>query len=137
MATPKKRSRTRSARANRRRKKRMDAVEHDLTPEHWQAIQDAWDTACAYCGEAGKPLQRDCVLAISRGGRYTVANVVPACGKCNTSKCNEEVTVWLRRTRRNESGFLLRYFQVRKSLSERFSSASSSDSTRPPQEAAV
>lgn len=116
-------SRSRAARAARRRKKRMDAVEHDLTPEHWQAIQEAWDGGCAYCGETGKPLQRDCVLAISRGGRYTLGNVVPACGKYNTSKCNEEVTGWLRRTRRNESGFLLRYFQIRKSLTARFSSS--------------
>lgn len=105
----------------------MDAVEHDLTPEHWQAIQHAWDGACAYCGESGKPLQRDCVLAISRGGRYTIGNVVPACAKCNTSKCNEEVTGWLRRTRRNESAFLLRYSQIRKSLTMRFAAAQPSE----------
>ncbi len=43
------------------------------------------------------PLQRDCDLAISRGGRYTIDNVVPACGSCNASKCNDEVTGWLRR----------------------------------------
>jgi len=24
-------------------------------------------------------LQRDCVLALSRGGRYTLDNIVPAC----------------------------------------------------------
>ncbi|BDC48964.1 HNH endonuclease [Bryobacterales bacterium F-183] len=113
-------SRSRQARAARRRKKRMDAVEHDLTPQHWKAIQDAWGGGCAYCGETGKPLQRDCVLAISRGGRYTIDNVVPACLKCNTSKCNEEVTTWLRRTRRNERDFLLRYFEIRQSLTANF-----------------
>ena len=67
-------------------------------------------------GPPAQPLQRDCVLAISRGGRYTLENVVPACASCNTSKCNEEVTAWLRRTRRDERAFLLRYAQLRKSL---------------------
>lgn len=108
-------SRSRAARAARRRKRRMDSVDHDLTSSQWTALQEAWG-GCAYCGATGQPLQRDCVLAISRGGRYTLENVVPACASCNTSKCNEEVTAWLRRTRRNESAFLLRYFQIRKAL---------------------
>ncbi len=108
-------SRTRAARAARRRKRRMDSVEHDLTASQWDALQQAW-AGCAYCGATGQPLQRDCVLAISRGGRYTLENVVPACASCNTSKCNEEVTAWIRRTRRDERAFLLRYAQLRKSL---------------------
>jgi hypothetical protein len=93
----------------------MDRVEHDLSDEQWTALKEAWG-GCAYCGAAGKPLQRDCVLALSRGGRYTLDNIVPACGSCNTSKCNQEVTGWLRRKRLNEGSFLLRYFQIRKSL---------------------
>jgi 5-methylcytosine-specific restriction endonuclease McrA len=108
-------SRTRAARAARRRKRRMDSVDHDLTASQWDALQQAWG-GCAYCGATGLPLQRDCVLAISRGGRYTLENVVPACASCNTSKCSEEVTAWLRRTRRDERAFLLRYAQLRKSL---------------------
>ncbi len=73
---------------------------------------------CAYCGGAtGKPLQRDCVMAISRGGRYTIDNVVPACGgACNASKCNDEVTGWLRRKRLDERRFLERYVQIRAEL---------------------
>jgi HNH endonuclease len=75
----------------------MDRVEHDLTDEQWTVLKAAW-RGCAYCGEADNPLQRDCVLALSRGGRYTVDNVVPAYRSCNTSKCNDEVTGWLRRS---------------------------------------
>jgi 5-methylcytosine-specific restriction endonuclease McrA len=48
------------------------------------------------------------MLPISRGGRYTLANVVPACRSCNASKCNTEVTTWLRRTKRDERAFLVR-----------------------------
>ena len=42
------------------------------------------------------------MLAISRGGRYTLANVVPACRSCNASKWNAEVTTWMRRKKLDE-----------------------------------
>jgi 5-methylcytosine-specific restriction endonuclease McrA len=106
---------TRRVRAARKRKRRMARVEHDLSPAEWTALQTAWG-GCAYCGATGTPLQRDCVLAISRGGRYTLENIVPACGSCNTSKCNEEVTHWLRRKRLNEAAFLLRHFEIKTAL---------------------
>jgi len=89
----------------------MARVEHDLSDAQWAALQAAWG-GCAYCGATDRPLQRDCVLAISRGGRYTVDNVVPACRSCNASKCNEEVTHWLRRKRFDERAFLLRHVEV-------------------------
>ena len=93
----------------------MDGVAHDLTDTQWAALQEAWG-GCAYCNAAGVPLQRDCVLPISRGGRYTLANVVPACRACNTSKCNDEVTGWLRRKRLDERAFLLRHVDIRARL---------------------
>ena len=52
------------------------------------------------------------MLAISRGGRYTLANVVPACRSCNASKCNTEVTTWLRRKRMDERAFLVRQAEI-------------------------
>lgn len=97
----------------------MDRVDHDLSNEQWTALKVAWG-GCAYCGESGQPLQRDCVLALSRGGRYTLANVVPACRSCNTSKCNDEVTGWLRRKKLDESTFLLRHLEISAALALRF-----------------
>jgi 5-methylcytosine-specific restriction endonuclease McrA len=108
-------SRTVSARHARKRKRRMDRVEHDLTPQQWVALQDAWG-GCAYCGATGTPLQRDCVLPISRGGRYTLDNIAPACRSCNASKCNDEVTGWLRRKRLDERAFLARHVEIRATL---------------------
>ena len=101
----------------------MDRVEHDLSDDQWIALKTAWG-GCAYCGAVGKPLQRDCVQALSRGGRYTLDNIVPACGSCNTSKCNYEVTGWLRRKRLNERGFLLRYAQIKMALGVHFAATS-------------
>lgn len=69
---------TRRARAARRRTKRVAASGSDLTNDQWFRILEAW-ACCAYCGADGVALQKDCVLPISRGGRYTLDNVVPAC----------------------------------------------------------
>ena len=92
----------------------MAARVHDLTETEWAALMEAWG-GCAYCG-AGGPLQKDCMLPISRGGRYTVSNVVPACGSCNASKCNTEVTTWLRRKKLDESGFLVRQAAISRAI---------------------
>ena len=112
-------NRSRRTRAARKRKRRMDSVEHDLSAAEWAALQAVWG-GCAYCGATGTPLQRDCVLPISRGGRYTLDNIAPACGSCNASKCNDEVTGWLRRKRLDERAFLVRHVEIRAALALRF-----------------
>ncbi len=56
------------------------------------------------------------MLPISRGGRYTLANVVPACRSCNASKCNAEVTTWLRRKKLDEQVFLVQQVTIRRAL---------------------
>ncbi|ADG73246.1 HNH nuclease [Cellulomonas flavigena DSM 20109] len=103
---------TRRVRVARRRRRRLALVDNDLTDLQWEALRAAWG-GCAYCGATDRPLQRDCVLPISRGGRYTLGNVVPACGPCNASKCNAEVVSWLRRKKLDERTFLLRHVEVR------------------------
>ncbi|MCB2412872.1 HNH endonuclease [Demequina sp. TTPB684] len=111
-------SQSRRARAARKRARRVAAADNDLTPAQWEAIVAAWN-GCAYCrapASAGVSLQRDCVLPISRGGRYTLDNVVPACRSCNASKCNEEVTHWLRRKRLDERAFLMRWYEINTEL---------------------
>lgn len=97
----------------------MAAVEHDLSAEQWAALQEAWG-GCAYCGAVDRPLQKDCVRALSRGGRYTLDNIAPACASCNASKCNDEVTGWLRRKKLDERSFLLRHHEISTALVARF-----------------
>jgi hypothetical protein len=60
------------------------------------------------------------VQAISRGGRSALGNVVPACGSCNASKCNDEVTGWLRRKKLDERTFLVRHYEISNELTARF-----------------
>lgn len=92
----------------------MASAIHDLTDAQWAGLVEAWG-GCAYCGADGADgaLQRDCVQPLSRGGRYTLENVVPACRRCNASKCNHEVTTWMRRLRLDERAFLGRFLEVR------------------------
>ena len=93
----------------------MAKVEHDLTDDQWAMLRSRWG-GCAYCGADDPQPQKDCVLPISRGGRYTLANVVPACRSCNASKCNAEVTTWMRRKKLDERAFLVRQAEIWRSV---------------------
>ena len=95
----------------------MAKVDHDLTTQQWAVLQEIWG-GCAYCGADYADLQKDCVQPISRGGRYTLDNVVPACRSCNASKCNAEVTGWLRRKKLDEGRFLLRKTTIARELAQ-------------------
>ncbi len=90
-------------------------MDNDLTAAEWQALVAGWG-GCAYCGATDRALQKDCIQPISRGGRYTVANVVPACASCNASKHNDEVTGWLRRKGLDERRFLTRLAELSRAL---------------------
>ncbi|MEE3852122.1 HNH endonuclease [Gordonia sp. LSe1-13] len=92
----------------------MRLADNDLSREQWDEIKAAWG-GCAYCGRTDTALQRDCVQPLSIGGRYTELNVVPACRSCNASKCNTEVTAWMRRKRLDEELFLRRLVGIRAS----------------------
>lgn len=109
---------TRRQRASRKRARRIARHTHDLTAQQWSDLVEAWG-GCAYCRVTGVALQRDCVLAISRGGRYTIGNVVPACRSCNASKRNAEVTSWMRRKRLDEAAFLVRHHEIAASIAQR------------------
>jgi len=110
-------SRTRAGVYARRRKRRLAGVAHDLTDGQWQQLKAAWG-GCAYCGAVTDQLQKDCVLPIAHGGRYTLANVVPACRRCNASKCDSEVTTWMRSRGLDEPAFLIRRTQILQLLAQ-------------------
>ena len=79
-------------------------------------------TLAACQGLLGDPLSRSELYAVAGkaealfSGAAHLDNVVPACASCNTSKCNDEVTAWLRRKRLDERSFLLRHVELRLAL---------------------
>ena len=69
-----------------RRNALMADLPATLTTEQWQEILESYGHACAYCGATGVPLEQEHMIPVSRGGGYTAANIVPACGPCNSRK---------------------------------------------------
>lgn len=57
-----------------------------LTAAEWEAIKAAHNYACSYCRRTDRPLTRDHVIPLSKGGTHTAGNVIPACRSCNSRK---------------------------------------------------
>jgi 5-methylcytosine-specific restriction endonuclease McrA len=73
-----------AATQNRRRFRETDDA--DLTGDQWASILAIFDGHCAYCGGDDQPLVMEHMTPLSRRGRHTAANVVPACARCNSRK---------------------------------------------------
>lgn len=65
-----------------------------LTAEEWGYLKELYGYRCAYCGISKKKLERDHVVAVSRGGAYAVENVVPCCRECNSAKNDRTPDEW-------------------------------------------
>jgi len=70
----------------RRKARLLNAPLNDLTKEQWREIKAAYDYRCVYCGHKQAHLTQDHITPLARGGSHTLANVVPACGSCNSRK---------------------------------------------------
>ena len=99
--TPQGRKTSRISRA--RRVSRKKGVPTSLTTAEWNFVLGYYDHRCAYCGkpetETGT-LAQEHVYPISRGGGYTIHNIVPSCSSCNSRKSArtpEEAGLTLRR----------------------------------------
>jgi len=56
-------------------------------------IEKLYNSDCFYCG-VSENITLDHVIPLSRGGKHSIGNIVPACGKCNYSKNNKTVMEW-------------------------------------------
>jgi len=65
-----------------------------LTSIEWEEIKKKYKYRCVYCGEK-KPLTRDHLIPLSKGGGFTKENIVPACKRCNSIKNNHPVLLQL------------------------------------------
>jgi len=71
------------------RRARLRAVEvNDFTAAQWTEMKALFKHRCAYCNCKPRTLTMDHVVPISKGGHHTAANIVPACGPCNSKKNN-------------------------------------------------
>lgn len=68
----------------------------DLTEVVWRSIVVSFGWKCAYCGMKTRKPHLDHVVAVSRGGKTSKGNVLPACWWCNSSKGSKEALAWMR-----------------------------------------
>ena len=52
-----------------------------------------FNNCCAYCGSS-KDIQIEHVIPKSKHGPHCMANIIPACKKCNSSKYNYDMVTW-------------------------------------------
>ena len=70
-----------------RRKAILKGSSGSFTALEWATLLTTYDNRCAYCKKR-KKLTVDHVIPLSKGGINTIGNIVPACGSCNSSKCD-------------------------------------------------
>lgn len=64
-----------------------------VSSRDWQDTLHYFNNACAYCGATGK-LTVDHIIPVSRFGANKRYNIVPACARCNSSKCDRDIIAW-------------------------------------------
>lgn len=67
------------------RRSRIEGNGGTHTTEEWIALVRQHDGRCAHC-LLKKPLTRDHIVPLSRGGTNEISNIQPLCGSCNSSK---------------------------------------------------
>jgi 5-methylcytosine-specific restriction endonuclease McrA len=63
------------------------------TAKDWISLLARFRGMCAYCG-IKKAAHKDHVIPISRGGRDSIGNILPACSPCNLTKGGRLITEW-------------------------------------------
>lgn len=82
--------------ANRRRRAQIRAsASPGVTERDWRRLVHRYSSRCAYC-RCSAPITMDHVVPISRGGRHSIGNVIPACFPCNAAKRDDFLAYWLR-----------------------------------------
>jgi len=77
-----------AARRDAKRRAILGDTECTLTHEEWEQILERNKHRCYYCGKKLKRLTMDHVVPLSKGGKHTKENIVPACKSCNSRKYN-------------------------------------------------
>jgi hypothetical protein len=75
-----------------RRRNNVRASRFKVTVHDLRRLVARYGGLCAYCPNPWK--QFDHVVPVSRGGRHSIGNLVPACVRCNTSKNDALVMEW-------------------------------------------
>jgi len=80
---------------NRRSKIRskIRSLPHTLIISQWKKIKMDFNEMCAYCGKSDK-LTMEHFRPVTKLGEFTINNILPVCGSCNSSKQDEDFKTW-------------------------------------------
>ncbi len=76
-----------------RRRAKKRKLSATLTSKQWNIIKQHFDNRCAYCGKE-VPLAQEHFMPLSKGGHFTLDNIIPACKSCNSSKQDKLFLEW-------------------------------------------
>ena len=71
-----------------RRYARERNAEGNHTLQEWKLLKEKFNYKCAYCMEE-KPLTKDHIKPLSKGGTDYIENIQPLCRNCNSKKHNK------------------------------------------------
>lgn len=77
--------------SERYRATKVSSDDGSVTTAAWKEVVSCFGGRCGYCLKPVRSPHMDHVIALSRGGKHTIENVVPCCGRCNQSKHNKPV----------------------------------------------
>ena len=66
---------------------------NELPSKDWKRVLKEFNNQCAYCGN-DEGLEQEHIVPLTKGGKYEVGNIIPACRRCNASKNNKDLVEW-------------------------------------------
>lgn len=76
-----------------RRRSLKKQVASTLTTVEWNNIKKYFNNKCAYCNKE-EDLTREHFIALSKGGEFSINNIIPVCNSCNCSKRDKDFFEW-------------------------------------------
>jgi 5-methylcytosine-specific restriction endonuclease McrA len=98
--------------ARTKKHRRRNAETLLVTERDWQRLVARFGGLCAYC-QSRPATEHDHIFPISKGGRHSIGNLLPACQPCNLSKRDHLLVVWRARRSRGGDSPLPLFQQVR------------------------
>jgi 5-methylcytosine-specific restriction endonuclease McrA len=89
-----------------RRRRALEAgAEGKFTEQEWSELKESYGQRCVYCNSKVEKLEPDHIEPLSRNGNNNIANIVPACRSCNSSKQDTPLLIWILKRRKETFSF--------------------------------
>lgn len=80
-----------------RRRAMKQLLISDFTTEQWEACLEYFNNSDAYTGLPMDIPSQDHIVPVSKGGNYTISNIIPCDKRINSSKGNRDMLTWFRK----------------------------------------